>query len=82
MGILTWALFGLIAGSLAKWIYPGRQGYGIFTTMIIGIIGGVLGGWAGSMFFGVGALGFDWRSLIVAVLGAMFTIWIWERIRK
>lgn len=82
MGIFSWALFGLVAGALAKWIYPGRQGYGIFKTMIIGIIGGVLGGWAGSTFFGVGTLGFDWRSLLVAVLGAMFVIWIWERIRK
>ena len=50
--------------------------------MVIGIIGGLLGGWAGSRFFGVDVLGFDWRSLLVAVLGAMFVIWIWERIRK
>lgn len=82
MGIISWALFGLLAGAIARWIYPGKQGYGILTTMGIGIAGGLLGGWAGSVFFDVGVRGFDWRSLLVAVLGAMFVIWVWERIRK
>ncbi len=82
MGLLSWALFGLIAGGLAKWIYPGRQGYGIFKTMIVGLIGALIGGWAGGVFFGVGVGGFDWRSLLVAILGSLFVIWIWERLRK
>ncbi len=82
MGILSWAIFGLIAGALAKWIYPGRQGRSVLSTMFVGIAGGLLGGWAGSLFFGVGVSGFDWRSLLVAVLGSMFVIWLIERIRK
>ena len=82
MGILSWAIFGLIAGALAKWIYPGRQGRSLFSTMLVGIAGGLLGGWAGSAFFGVGVSGFDWRSILVAVLGSMFVIWLIERIRK
>ena len=82
MGILSWAIFGLIAGALAKWIYPGRQGRSLLSTMLVGIAGGLLGGWAGSVFFGVGVSGFDWRSLLVAVLGSMFVIWLIERIRK
>lgn len=82
MGILSWAIFGLIAGALAKWIYPGRQGRSLLSTMFVGIAGGLLGGWAGSLFFGVDVSGFDWRSLLVAVLGSMFVIWLIERIRK
>ena len=82
MGILSWAIFGLIAGALAKWIYPGRQGRNLLSTMFVGIAGGLLGGWAGSAFFGVGVSGFDWRSLLVAILGSMFVIWLIERIRK
>jgi len=82
MGFLFWAFFGLLVGGLAKWIYPGRQGYGIFKTMLIGIAGGLLGGWAGSVFFDVGVNGFNWRSILVAVLGALLIIWIWERIRN
>ena len=82
MNIVSWALFGLLVGALARWIYPGRQAYGLFKTMIIGVGGGLLGGWVGSEFFGVSVDGFDWRSLLVAILGALFLIWVWERIRK
>ncbi len=82
MGILSWALLGLIAGALARWIYPRHQSYGLFKTMIIGVAGGLLGGWAGSKFFDVGVSGLDWRSILVAVLGSMFVIWIAEQTRK
>lgn len=82
MGIISWMLLGLIAGGLAKWIYPGRQGYGIFKTMLIGIVGAMLGGFAGSLFFGVGVGGLDWRSILVAIIGSMFVIWLWERFRN
>jgi len=82
MGIISWMLLGLIAGGLAKWIYPGRQGYGIFKTMLIGIVGAMLGGFAGSLFFGVGVGGLDLRSILVAIIGSMFVIWLWERFRN
>ncbi|MCY4171412.1 MAG: GlsB/YeaQ/YmgE family stress response membrane protein [Bacteroidetes bacterium] len=82
MGIISWMLLGLIAGGLAKWIYPGRQGYGIFKTMLIGIVGAMLGGFAGSLLFGVGVGGLDWRSILVAIIGSMFVIWLWERFRN
>ncbi|MCY4232813.1 MAG: GlsB/YeaQ/YmgE family stress response membrane protein [Bacteroidetes bacterium] len=82
MGIISWMLLGLIAGGLAKWIYPGRQGYGIFKTMLIGIVGAMLGGFAGSLLFGVGVGGLDLRSILVAIIGSMFVIWLWERFRN
>ena len=81
MGILSWAILGLLAGAIAKGLYPGRQGYGIIKTMAVGVAGGLIGGWAGSLFFSVGVTGLDWRSMLVAVLGAMFVIWILEKIR-
>ena len=37
--------FGLIAGILAKWIMPGKDGGGFIVTVILGIIGAVVGGW-------------------------------------
>ncbi len=39
MGILSWIIFGLIAGILAKWIMPGKDGGGFIVTVILGIIG-------------------------------------------
>ena len=45
MGILSWIIFGLIAGILAKWIMPGKDGGGFFMTILLGIVGAVVGGW-------------------------------------
>ncbi len=39
MGILSWIIFGLIAGILAKWIMPGKDGGGFFMTILLGIVG-------------------------------------------
>ena len=47
MGILGWILFGLVVGALAKLVMPGRDPGGIIITMLLGIAGAVLGGFAG-----------------------------------
>ena len=44
MGIISWVIFGLIAGILAKWIMPGKDGGGFFMTIILGVVGAVVGG--------------------------------------
>ncbi|NJK39134.1 MAG: GlsB/YeaQ/YmgE family stress response membrane protein [Oscillatoriales cyanobacterium RM1_1_9] len=88
MGILSWIILGLMAGALAKLVYPGHQGGGIFATIGLGILGAVLGGWLGQVFLGssgaaaasVGA--FSIPSLIFAVLGAMLLIFIWGMVVK
>ena len=68
MGILSWIIFGLIAGILAKWIMPGKDGGGFIVTVILGIIGAVVGGWI-STLFGFGKVdGFNFGSFVVAVI--------------
>ena len=47
MGILGWLLFGLVIGALAKFVMPGRDGGGIFVTIILGLVGAMLGGFLG-----------------------------------
>lgn len=42
MGIISWVVFGLIAGILAKWIMPGKDGGGFFMTIILGVVGAVV----------------------------------------
>lgn len=44
LGFIGWIIIGIIVGALAKLIMPGRQGGGIIVTMILGIVGGLLGG--------------------------------------
>jgi uncharacterized membrane protein YeaQ/YmgE (transglycosylase-associated protein family) len=43
MGIISWIVLGLIAGAIAKLIYPGTQGGGFLSTMILGVVGAFMG---------------------------------------
>ena len=74
MGILLWIVFGLIAGIIAKWVMPGRDPGGIIVTILLGIAGAVVGGYLATSF-GYGSMtGFDLRSLLVAIGGAMLLL--------
>ena len=82
MGLISWIVFGLIAGLIAKLIMPGRDPGGCIITVIIGVVGAVLGGFiATALGFG-GISGFDWRSLLIAVLGALVLLFIWRAIAR
>ena len=81
MGLISWVVFGLLAGVLAKWIMPGKDPGGCVVTSILGIIGAVLGGWVASLLGFGGISGFDWRSLIVAILGALLVLFLWRTIK-
>lgn len=78
MGILGFLLLGLIAGAIAKAILPGRQGGGWVVTLVLGVVGAILGGWIGSLIFG-GGLGefFDLRTWLLAILGAVIVLLIY-----
>jgi len=73
MSIIYWIIFGLIAGAIASFIMPGRRG-GILGLILLGIIGAVVGGFLGQLFFGVGVTGFDLNSFIVAVAGSLLVL--------
>jgi uncharacterized membrane protein YeaQ/YmgE (transglycosylase-associated protein family) len=81
MGILAWIILGLIAGAIAKAIYPGHQGGGIFATIGLGILGALVGGYLGNLLLGSsgGALAgaITVPSILFAVLGAIILIFIW-----
>lgn len=80
MGILAWIIFGLIAGAIAKWIMPGKDPGGWIVTILIGIVGAMLGGWIGTML-GIGSIsGFDLRSLAIAIGGSVLLLWLYRKI--
>lgn len=78
MGILGWIVLGLIAGALAKLIMPGNQGGGIIVTLILGIVGALLGGFIGSLI-GIGSIDSFWDlgTWITAIVGALIVLFIW-----
>lgn len=74
MGIISWIVFGLIAGALAKWIMPGRDPGGMIVTIILGIVGAFVGGYVGTLL-GLGTVdGFDIRSFFIAIVGAILLL--------
>lgn len=82
MSWLAWIVLGLIAGGVAKMLMPGRDPGGCVITMVIGIVGALLGGWL-STLLGFGGLGgdLDWRNLVIAVLGSIVLLAIWRLMR-
>jgi uncharacterized membrane protein YeaQ/YmgE (transglycosylase-associated protein family) len=83
MGVLGFLLLGLIAGAIAKAILPGRQGGGWLLTLVLGVVGAILGGWIGSLVFG-GGLGefFDLRTWLLSILGAVIVLLIFGAVTR
>ncbi len=75
MSIIYWIVFGLIAGSIANFISPSSTG-GIGGSIILGIIGAIVGGYLGQRFFGVSVTGFNVMSFVVAVAGSLLVIFV------
>ena len=83
MNLIAWTILGLLAGAIAKAIYPGSQGGGILGTIVLGIIGSFAGGTLftlinkGTLQVTAAGAGLSIPGLFVAVLGAIVTIYLW-----
>ena len=74
MGILSWIVFGLLAGLVAKLLTPGRDPGGFFVTILIGIAGALLGGFV-ARALGMGDIsGFNLGSFLIAVVGSILLL--------
>ncbi len=81
---LSWLLLGLIAGSLAKFIMPGRDPAGCIFTIFLGIIGALVGGLIGT-WLGWGAVSqgtLDLRSIGIATFGALILLLVGRLVRR
>ncbi|MEU6810036.1 GlsB/YeaQ/YmgE family stress response membrane protein [Streptomyces sp. NPDC046831] len=80
MGIIAWILIGLLAGAIAKMLLPGKDPGGIIVTMLIGVVGGLLGGWLGKVIFGVDSIDgfFDLSTWIAAIIGSLILLVIYR----
>ncbi len=80
MGILAWILIGLLAGFIAKALMPGKDPGGIIITMLIGVAGGLLGGWLGKVIFGVDSIDgfFDLSTWIAAIIGSVILLAVYR----
>lgn len=75
LDIIYWIVFGLITGSVANFISPNSSG-GVFGSIILGIVGAIVGGYLGERFFAVGVTGFNIKSFVVAVAGSLLVLFV------
>lgn len=83
MGFLAFLILGLIAGAIAKAILPGREGGGWLATLVLGVIGAMLGGWLGSLLFGVKLEEFwSLQTWLLAIGGSVVVLLIYGLITR
>ncbi len=81
MGIIGWIILGLLAGAIAKAILPGDDPGGIFVTMVIGIVGALVGGFIASAL-DIGDLDefFDIGTWLIAIAGALLLLVLYRMV--
>jgi uncharacterized membrane protein YeaQ/YmgE (transglycosylase-associated protein family) len=83
VGIISWAVWGLFVGAVARLLLPGRQRLGIVLTMGIGIAGSLLGGFLATEVLNIGdSDNFDFGSFIIAVIASVALVAIVERVNR
>ncbi|MFZ3415458.1 GlsB/YeaQ/YmgE family stress response membrane protein [Arthrobacter sp. 3Tela_A] len=83
MGIIAFLILGLIAGAIAKALLPGRQGGGWIITMVLGVVGALLGGFIGNAIFGIGLEEFfSIQTWLVAIVGSIIVLLVYGMITK
>src|SRR4051794_22432234 len=74
--MISWAVFGLVIGLIARMLYPGRQPMGFIATMILGIIGSFLGGFISYAFgFRPEEGAFRGSGWIMSIVGSLIVVW-------
>ncbi|MDP3208940.1 MAG: GlsB/YeaQ/YmgE family stress response membrane protein [Rhodoglobus sp.] len=83
MSIIGWIILGLAAGAIAKAILPGTQGGGWIITLILGVVGALLGGFIGSAVFGIGLEGFfSLETWLLAIGGSVLVLLIFGLVTR
>ena len=87
VNILVWCLFGLIAGAVAQFLMTGKgpgqsaDPKGFLITIVLGILGAVVGGWLSSTLFNWDVTGFNLSSFVIAIVGALLLLALYRAVR-
>ena len=81
MGFLSWIVLGAFAGWIGSMIVN-KSGEGLFRDIILGIVGGIVGGWIFQSVGSSGVTGFNVWSLLVAVIGSVIVLMLYHAISR
>ncbi len=76
MGLITYLIFGAIVGSIANFLDPRPSSGGILGSIVLGIVGAIVGGWLGDLILGVTVTGFNFTSFILALVGSFVVLYV------
>ena len=71
---LAWIVIGFVAGAVAGWFVPNRERMGCLGTTLLGIVGGLLGGWLWTSVLDQDRAGGFLGALLIAVLGSALVL--------
>ena len=74
LGIFGWIIIGLLAGAIAGAFVPGREPRGCLGTLVVGVIGGLIGGWLWENVLGLGQASGWLGALVIAILGSILVL--------
>jgi uncharacterized membrane protein YeaQ/YmgE (transglycosylase-associated protein family) len=80
VGIIGWIIIGLIAGAIARWIMPGPDPMGWLGTIVLGVVGSLVGGTLLNLLTG-GGLELSAAGILGSILGALIVLFVWRRMR-
>src|SRR5438132_11204249 len=81
LGIFGWIIVGLLAGAMAGFFVPGRERYGCLGTTLIGILGGILGGWIWTSLLNQPTASGLLGALLIAILGSATVLLVLRAVR-
>ena len=82
MGIISWIVFGLLAGILAKFVMPGDDPGGFIRTTLLGVVGAMVGGFIGTQLGFGDVTGFNVRSFAIAIAGAVLVLAVYRKLKS
>ncbi|HEX8855829.1 MAG TPA: GlsB/YeaQ/YmgE family stress response membrane protein [Thermoleophilaceae bacterium] len=83
MGILSWIIWGLVVGAIARVLRPGRQDIGIVWTIVLGVAGSLIGGFIATDLLDIADTNdFDFGSFLIAVGTSVLLLVIWEAVAR
>lgn len=85
--LISWMICGLIVGLIARFLVPGWHHFGLLLTMVLGIVGAIVGGLFHWVFWGPTGEAFSlasnaWHGWILSVLGAMLVLWVFGTLNR
>lgn len=82
MGFIAWIFLGGLAGWIASMLMETDDSQGLFFNIVVGIVGAMLGGFVFNFFGEAGVTGFNFYSLLVAVIGSAILLWVVKVVRN